>query len=196
MRTRNSRSSCLSPSESNAAGEANAAAAGQAVSRPKRVVSERKRAANRANARRSTGPKTEAGKARSAMNALRHGLAARASLLPGEDGRELLSFAGEMEADLRPRGAAQLEVVGRIVSLSWRLRRVARVEETMWQEDEEERVRGHERGTRVRSMFSQMPDVMWGSSGEEPPVASGDQFAARQFAARGTSSLERLAVYE
>jgi hypothetical protein len=38
------------------------------------MTSERKRGANRANARRSTGPKTAKGKASAAKNALRHGL--------------------------------------------------------------------------------------------------------------------------
>ena len=42
----------------------------------KTVVSQRKVAANRANARRSTGPRTGRGKARASRNALRHGLAA------------------------------------------------------------------------------------------------------------------------
>src|SRR5579871_5074741 len=42
------------------------------------VVSERKLAANRSNARASTGPRTAAGKARSSRNALRHGLSAKA----------------------------------------------------------------------------------------------------------------------
>ena len=191
MRTVNSTSSSSS-SESNVTGDANAAP-GEAGPRVKRVVSERKRAANRANAQRSTGPKTERGKARSAMNAVRHGLAARASLLPGEDGDELARFAAEMEADLRPCGAAQREVVGRIVSLSWRLRRVAAVEETMWQEDDQERVRRHAAGVEVRTMFSHLP---WGAPEEESQEASGEQFVARQFAQRNTSSLERLAVYE
>jgi hypothetical protein len=40
------------------------------------MPSERKLAANRGNARRSTGPRTTAGKSRASRNALRHGLAA------------------------------------------------------------------------------------------------------------------------
>src|SRR5688500_252086 len=95
------------------------AADGSSKSKP---VSARKLAANRANAARSTGPTSAQGKARSAMNAVRHGLAARASVLPGEDPRELADLAAEIEADLRPDGATQRELVGRIVNLSWRLR--------------------------------------------------------------------------
>jgi hypothetical protein len=38
------------------------------------LTSEKQRRANQANARASSGPKTKAGKARSAQNALRHGL--------------------------------------------------------------------------------------------------------------------------
>jgi hypothetical protein len=54
----------------------------------KRPISERKLLANRANAKRSTGPRTEAGKAASRRNALKHGILSRAvdlpSALPGE----------------------------------------------------------------------------------------------------------------
>jgi hypothetical protein len=45
-------------------------------------ISERKLRANRANAKRSTGPKTEAGKATSRRNALKHGILSRSVDLP------------------------------------------------------------------------------------------------------------------
>jgi len=48
----------------------------------KRPISERKLQANRANAKRSTGPKTEAGKAASRRNALKHGIASCSVDLP------------------------------------------------------------------------------------------------------------------
>jgi hypothetical protein len=46
---------------------------------------ERRAAVNRANSTHSTGPRTESGKQRSSLNALRHGLTARTALLPTED---------------------------------------------------------------------------------------------------------------
>src|SRR4051812_78713 len=46
--------------------------------------------ANRANSKRSTGPTTEAGKLRSRLNGLKHGLRAELPVLPGEDPEELL----------------------------------------------------------------------------------------------------------
>ena len=52
---------------------------------PKKPISEKRLQANRANARRSTGPKTAAGKAAVRRNALKHGLLSRTvSLLPDE----------------------------------------------------------------------------------------------------------------
>jgi hypothetical protein len=52
------------------------------ISRVKRPISERKLQANRANAKRSTGPRTEAGKAASRRNALKHGILSLSSELP------------------------------------------------------------------------------------------------------------------
>ena len=168
------------------------------VSPTPKPVSGRKRAANRADAVRSTGPTSPEGKARSSMNAVRHGLAARASLLPGEDADELEQLTREMEDDLRPRGAAQREVVGRIVSLSWRLRRLARAEEAMCLEENADRAAGHERCMRARAAYGMTRTPLDDDDYQDPPVpATGPQFLARQFAkARGNAPLERMAVYE
>ena len=90
---------------------------------------DRRAAANRINAQKSTGPRTDEGKARSSMNALKHGLAAQAALLPGEDPEELRLLAESMEAHLRPADPVQRILVQRVVALAWKLRRVARAEE-------------------------------------------------------------------
>jgi hypothetical protein len=62
---------------------------------------------NRANAKQSTGPKTKAGKKRSSLNALRHGLTGQAIVLPSDDlkayQKHLQSFADEY----RPQGATE-----------------------------------------------------------------------------------------
>jgi hypothetical protein len=57
------------------------------------MASERQIAANRQNAKRSRGPKTEHGKARSSRNALRHGFSARKYLLAGESWEEYFTSA-------------------------------------------------------------------------------------------------------
>ncbi len=59
-------------------------AAPTATPSPKKPVSERKLEANRANARKSTGPRTPEGKARSSQNAYKHGLLARC-IIPAND---------------------------------------------------------------------------------------------------------------
>ena len=49
------------------------------------MTTEKQLRANRKNAKKSTGPNTPEGKARSSKNALKHGLLARDAVLPGED---------------------------------------------------------------------------------------------------------------
>ena len=57
---------------------------------------------NRRNAQKSTGPRTAAGTARSRFNALKHGMTARAPLLPEEDASELAAQLLELGDDLQP----------------------------------------------------------------------------------------------
>lgn len=86
-------------------------------------VSDRKRAANRANAKKSTGPRTPEGKARVSLNALTHGLTAHAAVLPLENPDHFEKFAWALRADLRPSGFLQTLLAERIIDLAWKLRR-------------------------------------------------------------------------
>src|SRR3989442_1002928 len=92
------------------------------------MSSPRKIEANRANARKSTGPKTPEGKARSRQNALKHGLSGRGVVMPPED-EEL--FQQRMHAwtyDARPEGELQVYLVGAAALASVRMDRCARNE--------------------------------------------------------------------
>jgi len=92
------------------------------------TVSARKRAANRANAQRSTGPRTAAGKAHSALNALVHGVLSRRMVLPDEDPAEFAAFADQWRAHLAPGSPVEDYLVVQIIGVAWRLARVAGAE--------------------------------------------------------------------
>src|SRR5262245_57494230 len=79
--------------------------------------------ASRRNAQKSTGPKTEAGKARARLNALKHGERARtvALVLPQEDPRELDAKVRQWVEDLHPDNAVERELVERAARIAWQL---------------------------------------------------------------------------
>lgn len=92
------------------------------------MTTERKRAANRRNALRSTGPRTPAGKARTARNPITHGLLSREVLLPGEDREEFEAFAASLRRDLEPEGTYEELLVDSMIKAVWKLRRLGRME--------------------------------------------------------------------
>jgi hypothetical protein len=91
------------------------------------VASEKQILANRANAQKSTGPGTSFGRSRSRRNALKHGLTARA-VHTLEDDREFNQFAKSIADQYQPSTALQTELVNRLVSVLWRLRRAHAIE--------------------------------------------------------------------
>jgi hypothetical protein len=95
--------------------------------------SDRKINANRANASHSTGPRSDAGKARSRMNALKHGLRAEQVVLPGEDPRAFEAECAAWNADWQPKSHTRAILVERAAATSWRLRRCVRIEGTRLQ---------------------------------------------------------------
>jgi hypothetical protein len=84
--------------------------------------------ANRRNAQLSTGPKTEEGKRRSRHNALRHGLAAETVIDALEDAADYAAFEMTVIADYDAQTAVERELVLRMASLLWRLRRATAIE--------------------------------------------------------------------
>jgi hypothetical protein len=84
--------------------------------------------ANRRNARKSTGPVTEAGKRRSRCNAVRHGLTAETVIGALEDAEDYDAFQAAIIADYDAHSAVERELVLRLASVLWRLRRTTTME--------------------------------------------------------------------
>ncbi len=89
--------------------------------------------ANRANAEKSTGPRTPEGKAVVAQNAVRHGFWSQEVVIKGEDHEEFALFREGLLEELAPAGLMELILAERIVSLSWRLRRAERLQITAFE---------------------------------------------------------------
>jgi hypothetical protein len=84
--------------------------------------------ANRRNARKSTCPTSEEGKQRSRCNAVRHGLTAETVIGALEDSEDYKAFEAAIIADYDVQSAVERELVLRLASLLWRLRRAATIE--------------------------------------------------------------------
>ena len=79
--------------------------------------------ANRENAQKSTGPRTEEGKMRSRMNALKHGQTGQILVMPGDQLAEYEAFAEAYIADLAPQGQVEIQLAASIAHCQWRINR-------------------------------------------------------------------------
>jgi hypothetical protein len=104
------------------------------------MSSEQQIAANRDNARRSTGPRTPAGKAKVSENALKHGLTGRQVVLPNENPDEFESFRTGLLAELAPQGDLECALAEKIVTDIWRLRRVPILEAALYRRGFQEQI--------------------------------------------------------
>jgi len=84
--------------------------------------------ANRRNAQLSTGPLTEEGKKRSRQNAVRHGLTAETVIDALEGAEDYAAFEMAVTADHDAQSAVERELVLRLASILWRLRRATAIE--------------------------------------------------------------------
>lgn len=85
--------------------------------------SERQIRANRANAAKSTGPRTIEGKAASSRNAIAHGLTARRVVLDWEDAAAFEQLRRALHDEFKPVWPSAVELVEHLAALLWRLRR-------------------------------------------------------------------------
>jgi hypothetical protein len=98
----------------------------------KRPVSERRLTANRANAQKSTGPRTPEGKRRSALNATRHGILAQVLHLPEEEMVAYDEFTAPYVSSLCPVGQTETELARACADLQFRLHRLSAAEHNLF----------------------------------------------------------------
>ena len=92
------------------------------------MTSVRQITTNRLNSLKSTGPKTENGKRKSRRNAVRHGLCAETVIEILEDIDDYKGFEAAVVADYEAQTAVERELVLRLASLLWRIRRATAIE--------------------------------------------------------------------
>jgi hypothetical protein len=132
------------------------------------TTSFRQSEANRRNALKSTGPKTEAGKQASRCNAVRHGLTSETVIGALEDAEDYKAFEACVIADYDAQSAVERELVLRLGSVLWRLRRATAMETGLFEIQTEhlEHYRQNrqllsESGDVIHAMFRRAASVSW-----------------------------------
>jgi hypothetical protein len=118
--------------------------------------------ANRRNALKSTGPNTEEGKLQSRCNAVRHGLTAETVIGALEDAEDYRAFEAAIIADFDAQSTVERELVLRLASLLWRLRRATTIETGLF-EMEAEHLGEAGQGDQVSSASREVVRTLFGS---------------------------------
>jgi hypothetical protein len=85
-------------------------------------------AINRANSRHSTGPRTDSGKQRSSLNALRHGLTAASAVLPSEDQATYDTHRRGFFDEYQPTTPTETQLTQELADTAWRINRIPALE--------------------------------------------------------------------
>ena len=88
----------------------------------------KKRESNRRNAKKSTGPRSAAGKVVASRNALKHGLLSRHLIVEGESREEFSELLRLLSDEFQPVGLVEHALVERVGIAIWRQRRLVRAE--------------------------------------------------------------------
>ena len=127
------------------------------VEMKKNETSEKQVAANKLNALKATGPKSKKGKEISRSNAVTHGLLCSDSLMhPGiTDTEEFQRYTRSLTTFLNPQNDLELFFVNRIVSCTWRLKRIVSIEEFIFKNE-----MGQPGEDTANALFSYIKDKM------------------------------------
>jgi hypothetical protein len=165
--------------------------------------------ANRRNAFKSTGPTTPEGKERSRRNALRHGLTAETVIAALEDSEDYQAFEAAVISDYDAESAVERELVLRLASVLWRLRRATGIETALFESVFEDSRRNDARPSSATVVgitdVSERP-LLFLRPAQEPDAAEGRQLSSDakkhvadcflRLAALPTFALDRLSRYE
>jgi hypothetical protein len=161
--------------------------------------------ANRRNALKSTGPITEEGKERSRLNAVRHGLTAETVISSLEEAADYAAFEAAVIADYDADTAVQRELVLRLASILWRLRRSTAIESALFAAMAGERLQPESSNRTVAKVIAisgrrakRIPSES-GYSAEMNEFVCAPEGLAKAFirlTAHGTFPLDRLSRYE
>jgi hypothetical protein len=164
--------------------------------------------ANRRNALQSTGPTTPEGKRRSRCNAVRHGLTAETVIAALEDSEDYEAFEAAVIADYDAESAVERELVLRLASVLWRLRRATGIETALFESVIEDSRKYEHRLSRANLEAADLMErnrlllgALRQSNAAEGNELSSDSKAAiadcfLRLAGLPTSALDRLSRYE
>jgi hypothetical protein len=166
-------------------------------------------AANRRNALKSTGPTTPEGKRRSRCNAVRHGLTAETVIAALEDCEDYQAFEAAVISDYDAESAVERELVLRLASVLWRLRRATGIETALFEsvtEDPRRNDAGPLGPTVVGIANVSERHPLFLRPAQEPDAAKGNELSSDskkdiadcflRLADLPTSALDRLSRYE
>ena len=125
------------------------------------MTTEKQAAANRRNAKKSTGPRTDEGKASSSQNALKHGLSADRVVIWDEDPAAFEALRTALFDHYQPIGPVAEYLVEQVAGCIWRLRRVPEIEAAIYSyftlevttEDDEDDAEAYAYGDAITSVI-------------------------------------------
>jgi len=94
-------------------------------------MTEKQKEASRLNSLHSTGPRTETGKQRSSMNALKSGIDAKTIVLPNESQEDYNQLHTEWHGEHQPTTCAERAIIDRLVAGEWIFRRLFQLQSTI-----------------------------------------------------------------